>query len=372
LGSAFNALIAPAIFTAVIEYPAALMLVILLKRKWDPRQLPALKWQWIGPLAVGLVTAALLTIQIESLTVRFAVMGIPALMCLSLGRTRMAFAAALASVMVASAWQPDEFGRTLMCRRTFFGTYRVRVDPAGRYLTLFHGTTLHGMQSLAVNDRGLPLSYYHRSGALGDVFDLPIAAHPVLGVVGLGVGSIAAYRRAGQRVTFFEIDPAVETIARSSVFTYLPACADACRVVTGDARQSLAKNEERFGVLVLDAFSSDAIPVHLLTREALATDLNRLVRDGLLVFHISNRHLDLEPVLSRLAGELNLNALVRRDQVDVDDGSGRSSSVWVAMARDTNAMAALKASGLWERVHGLETVGVWTDDFSNILALLRR
>jgi hypothetical protein len=374
LGSAFNALIAPAIFTAVLEYPAALLLVILLRRRWDAQQQPSLGWQWLGPPVVGLVTAILLlrTVEIESIPVRFAVLGIPALISLSLSRTRVAFAAALASILVASAWQPDDLGRTLMSKRTFFGTYRVRVDPSGRYQTLFHGTTLHGMQSVAADRRGLPLSYYHRSGPLGDVFTLPIASHPAIGVVGLGVGSIAAYRRDGQRMTFFEIDPAVESIARGSVFSYLTTCGDACRVVIGDARQSLARNEERFGLLVLDAFSSDAIPVHLLTREAFQTYLIRLPPKGLVAVHISNRHFDLEPVLSRLANELNLKALVRRDQALEDDGSGRSSSVWVALATDDYAMSVLRDRGRWEPLSSRETVALWTDDFSNILALLRR
>jgi spermidine synthase len=373
VGSAFNTLVAPAIFTAVVEYPVALFLVLLLRRAWDAQHQPSIRWQWIGPLLVALAAAGVLlvTFEMDSVPVRFALMGIPAVISLSLGRTRVAFVAALTAILVVSAWQPDELGQTVMSRRTFFGTYRVRLDRTGGYLTLIHGTTVHGMQSLAADKRNEPLSYYHPSGPLGDVFDLPIALHTAIGVVGLGVGSIAAYRRDAQRITFFEIDPAVEAIARtSSSFTYLSTCGDSCRVVIGDARQSLARSGEPFGVLVLDAFSSDAIPVHLLTREALQAYLARLTPNGVVAFHISNRHLDLEPVLFRLAQAFTLTALIRRDQAVDGDTSGRSSSVWVAMARDAGVLSSLQARE-WQALRSSDSVALWTDDFSNVVALLR-
>jgi spermidine synthase len=375
LGSVFNTLVAPALFTAIVEYPAALVLVFYVRNLRDPQNGPARWWRWIGPLAVGVATAGILlaTIGVESLPLRFALMGIPALLCLSLGRTRIPYATALAAILAVSSFQRDQFGETLFSDRTFFGTYRVRLDPTGEYHTLYHGTTLHGIQSISSARRQEALSYYHRSGPLGDVFTLAGAEASNVGVVGLGVGSIATYRREGQVLTFFEIDPAVEAIARrSDYFTYLPDCAAACRVVIGDARQALSTNTDQFGVLVLDAFSSDAIPVHLLTREAVDVYLSRLAPHGVLAFHISNRHLDLEPVLATVARELQLHAFIRRDQVIEDGDSGRRSSDWLIMSKTIADLGRLPSDGGWQNAQASSGARLWTDDFSNVLALLLR
>jgi len=208
---------------------------------------------------------------------------------------------------------------------------------------------------------------------LGDVFEsVPAANYPHVAVVGLGVGSVAAYRRGSQTFTFFEIDPAVERLARQrSDFSYLADCGNSCRVVIGDARQSMTADRQEYGVIVLDAFSSDAIPIHLLTREAVAVYLRRLAVGGVLAFHISNRHLDLEPVLARVADDAGLVSMIRRNRVDSgDDPSGRSSSDWLLMARSPEHLGTLGKD--WSRAHPRENVKMWTDDFSNILTLLLR
>src|SRR5262249_13115557 len=160
------------------------------------------------------------------------------------------------------------------------------IDATGRYRTLFHGTTLHGVQALDPARAAESLTYFHRTGPFGQAFDrLPHASHAAnVAVVGLGVGPLATYARPDQHWTCYEIDPAVERIARApNGFTYMSACGDRCSVVLGDARLSLARESEpSYGVFVLDAFSSDSIPVHLITSEAIDLYLRRLAPDGII------------------------------------------------------------------------------------------
>ena len=375
MGSLFNTLLAPLLFTGIVEYPAVLVLVCLLRR---PEANPTIPYGWrlTAPVLAGAVTAAilLLTTGVESLSLRLGLLGVPMFFCLSLSRTRLPYAAAIAAVLLASTVQPDERGRVLHGTRTFFGTYKVRLEPDGRHRTLSHGTTLHGVQSVDPARQSESLSYYHVSGPLGEVFEsVPAALDPRIGVVGLGVGSVAAYRKPSQEFTFFEIDPVVEQIARrEEFFTYLRDCAAACRIVIGDARQSLERETGEYGLLVLDAFSSDAIPMHLVTREALGLYLDRLAPGGVLAFHISNRHLNLEPVLARLAEEAGLVSMVRRDRVNDVDSSGKTGSEWLVMARTREDLGRLVSNSQWTVARVAPEVGVWTDDFSNILTLLVR
>ena len=196
----------------------------------------------------------------------------------------------------------------------------------------------------------------------------PVAA------VGLGVGSLAAYAKEDQRWTFFEIDPAVERLARrQEYFRHLERCGTHCQVVLGDARLSLAaRSGERYGVIVLDAFSSDAIPIHLMTREALAVYLSRLSPDGILAFHVSNRHLVLGPILANLAADAGLAAAEQVHQVTREEAeTGRSGSDWVLMSRDASAIDTLLADERWVKLTPHPSAPLWTDDFSNILSVLR-
>jgi hypothetical protein len=373
LGSLFNTLVAPVVFTGISEYPLVLVLVCLLRNPGEDATVGR-KWRIAAPVLAGGVLAVIMmsTTNIQSLGLRFGLLGLATFFSLSVSRTRVPFAAAIGAMLLASALQGDELGKVLHAERTFFGAYKVRLDPAGTHRTLAHGTTLHGVQSVDPALASIASSYYHASGPIGDVFSsVPSASsHSRVGVVGLGVGSVAVYRRPSQQWTFFEIDPAVERIARrDEFFTYLSQCGDACRVVIGDARQSLAANSTQYGVLVIDAFSSDAIPVHLATREALRLYFERLAPGGVLAFHISNRHLNLEPVLTRLAEHDGLVSMIRRDRVE-ENASKKTSSDWLVMARTREDLGALASNPLWHDSVVSSRVGVWTDDFSNILTLL--
>jgi spermidine synthase len=230
------------------------------------------------------------------------------------------------------------------------------------------------MQSLEAAAVHEPLSYYHRTGPIGQMLTSVPAAQAAtnVAVIGLGVGSLAAYARHGQQWTFYEIDPAVERIARTEgYFTHLSTCAGSCRVVLGDARLSLAQTAApAYDVMVLDAFSSDAIPVHLLTREAVAVYLSRLAPGGVLAFHISNNHLSLAPVVAALAHSHHLIAFEQYDRsgLEIDH---KSASRWVVAARALADLGPLTTDSRWVRLEPEPGLPTWTDDFSNILAVLR-
>jgi spermidine synthase len=192
--------------------------------------------------------------------------------------------------------------------------------------------------------------------------------------IGLGVGTLAAYVRPGQRWTFYEIDPAIERIARDDrYFTFLNDCGDRCRVVLGDARLSLAATAgARYQLIALDAFSSDAIPMHLLTREAMGVYLSRLAPHGVLAIHISNRHLRLNGLVGRLAAAHGLVARERRDVHKTEAWpKDKSASHWMVMARTSGDLGAVAQDPAWTVPPDGDGEPLWTDDFSNILDVLQ-
>ena|SRR5436190_1515229 len=382
LGGLFNALLAPVIFRGIVEYPIVLVVACLVVRG-TPAAAAAFKETWRRDLAwVALVAA----IAVASVLVnnrfgsssRFLILGaaVPGLLAFRMQRHPRRFAGCVAALLVSGTLVQSPFGRAVYAERTFFGVYRVRVDEQLHYRFMFHGPTLHGMQSSLPERRRVSLSYFHPSGPIGQVFaGAPQAtAAREIGVVGLGVGSLASYVRADQRWTFFEIDPAVERVARDSrYFTYLEDCGARCTVAIGDARVSLGRSRpQQFGMIILDAFSSDAIPIHLLTREALALYLARLAPGGIIALHISNLHLSLSPVLGRLAADQGLVALWQREAATAGSFTdGKFPSEWMVLARDRADFGALGSDPRWKPPVVAETTPLWTDDFSNILSVLR-
>jgi SAM-dependent methyltransferase len=257
--------------------------------------------------------------------------------------------------------------------RTFYGLYTVK-DEGG--LRLFqHGSTVHGVERRAAEARGEPLLYYHRGSPVGRV----LTAFPrreQVAVVGLGIGSLAAYGRAGERWDFYELDPEVERLARGH-FTLLGRSAAAVRVITGDARLRLQEaGDHAYDVIILDAFSSDFVPTHLLTREALGLYLRKLRPGGLLLFHISSRLFDLAPVLTRLGAALGLRCAVSGSESLSDEAMalGQSPSRWFALTASPEQTRWLEEHLGWREVQASEdllTRRVWTDDYVNLLQALR-
>jgi SAM-dependent methyltransferase len=256
--------------------------------------------------------------------------------------------------------------------RDFFGVLRVTHDRAERFHVLVHGDTIHGRQSLDPEDRLEPMSYYHRRGPLGQVFAaLDASSSPArVAAVGLGAGVMASYARPGDQWTFYEIDPGAIAISRDErYFTFLRDCrAAAPAIVAGDARMRLREAPARaYDLIVLDAFSSDSIPVHLVTREAITLYLDKLAPGGRIAFHVSHRLLDLKRVLGALAADRGLVARVREDPPGAALARGQDSSRWVVMTRGAAELGEIGADSRWQPLPIALDARPWTDDFSNVL-----
>ena len=375
LGGIFNALVGPKLFTSVLEYPLALAAVIMLLPSPRGRVLRVSWADFVLPAGVGLV-ALLLPIVIRGggsvATSPRLWLALPAAACLAFSGRPLRFGLGIAAVILASAVYPSEIGSVEHAERNFYGVHRVLRDDDRGFRWLTHGTTVHGGQRVVERAKPTPLTYYHPTGPLGDVFSASSAtAATEVAVIGLGAGAMAHYARPGQRWTFYEIDPAVIGIARDPrYFTFLQE-SPGVRIVPGDARLTLAADDAaRYGVIVLDAFGSDAVPVHLLTREVLQLYLSRLAPSGLIAMHLSNRFLDLTPVASALAADARIHAIQRID-LDEDLGKGKYRSHWVVLARDSASLAPLASRAGWQRLPPT-TMRVWTDDYSSVLPLFRQ
>ena len=386
LGGLFTALIAPVAFDWVWEHPllvlaAAALLADRPLLDWTTRLRVAPRYRRATILLVLLVVAVLsgrlyeAVLEQDSLVVAALRVGIAVLSMLLLGN-RLAFTAAMLALMLGRGGY-DTLDSSLddTRQRSFFGVYAVRESEFDGLRGLTHGTTLHGLQYTDRAGEREPTSYYTRSSGVGMALaGAERIAGPAarVGVVGLGVGTLACYRRPDQRYEFFEIDPVVASYSKDGTFTFLQRCAPRAPIHFGDARLELAAaRPAHFDILVIDAFSSDSIPVHLMTREAFEVYRRALTPGGLLLVHISNRYIDLEPVVAALAEESSLHALQR---VDLGRGhAGRSPSLWVAFSADPATLARLEAAspaGAWEPLPRAES-RAWTDDFASILPFLR-
>jgi SAM-dependent methyltransferase len=377
LGGAFCGLLAPLVFPTVIEYPlliaAALFCAPAVTRDAAALrgQLPALAFAAAG----GLVMQAVAVFRPDILAPGVVPLIFFAFTALLITRSRTLLAAAVAALTIAvpifAIYKPGA-----IFVRSFFGVHRVVSD--GAFRTLVHGTTIHGAMRLTdaagtpLTGRPEPLTYYTFGGPMGDAIAAvrAVAGRPLdAGVVGLGAGSLACHAQPGDTWRFYEIDSAVVKLARDpALFRFLSDCMPDAPVVLGDARLTVPRGNDVYDVLVIDAFSSDAIPMHLLNVNAVRDVERRLRPDGVLVFHISNRHLDLQHILARIAAERGLAALRRSDPPPKDSQETmRTGSIAMALVRPGSpAGAALEARG-YVRVEPDMTRRPWTDDYANIL-----
>ena len=384
-GGLFNTLIAPRLFVTPLEYPLTAIATCLLFPAVGAS--PATRSRVALRVATTLVPVTLLVVltlavrAIASWTtlptlLKYGLGGGPALVaCLMLWRSPVRLGLALATVFLAGSFLERDDRITLHIERTFFGVHRVTFDGENR--VLMSGTTNHGAQSAKPEMKCEPVTYYARRSPIGKVFDTVSQSSTArFGVVGLGTASLAGYARPGQSWTFFEINPAVERLARDpSYFSYLSDCAPQAQVVLGDARLSLERlPDSSFDLLVLDAFSSDAIPVHLLTREALQIYFTKLAPGGILALHVSNRYLDLSPVVAALARDLQLVTAMQyyrpRDE-DYAWNAQVSTTRWIVAARQASDIEELTRGSDWRPLPMTEA-SLWTDDYSNVVAQLRR
>jgi hypothetical protein len=334
LGGAFTTLLSPVIFTRVLEYPI-------------------------------LIGAAMLAMpEIWTLT-----------------RRRPLIVASAVLIVVIAYWSIGS--RVIDRERNFFGVLTVSTSPDGRYRILIHGTTIHGAQSIAgaaaSASRPEPLTYYTAEGPLASA----ITGHrdrlgrPInVGIVGLGAGSLACYAAEGDHWRYYEINPAVVRIAADPRhFRFLSACTPDAPIIVGDARLTVTREPDGlFDVLVIDAFSSDAIPIHLMTREAVAGYFAKLAPGGILVMHISNRYMELRSVLAAIATSERLagaGLLHRRSAEEIK--ALRTTTEAVVLARLPDEVGQFVDAG-WEPFNAKSAGGVraWTDDYSNIFAAIMR
>jgi hypothetical protein len=308
------------------------------------------------------------------------------------------FALALAILLAMLPLGVQKTTSVLRSERTFFGVYRVTESERGGFHYLVHGSTTHGVQNTGDPARRNALAYYHRTGPIGQVFrywvhgeerhagtaGLPASAggpppparreHADVAFIGLGTGALAAYGRPTDTFVFYEIDPGIAAIAKDPrYFTYLSDCAADWRIEFGDGRLSLANAPDAsYDLIVLDAFSSDSIPIHLLTREAVEMYESKLKPGGVIAVHISNRYLDLEPVLTGIAKDLSLAMRAQDDtQVSTEEAAeGKYESNWVVLARQEADFGPLASDARWLRPAPNAREVHWTDDYSNILSVL--
>ncbi|MFM5885303.1 MAG: spermidine synthase [Novosphingobium sp.] len=383
LGGLFTALIAPLAFDWAWEHPILVLAAALLmpaSERFDWRRLPGLDSSSHHLMRLSALVLALFCSWQIFLIVRdggdraAAAMWMGGVMAAGLLVSQWR-----SMVLLVMLWAMLAQGGFLTLResldglrqRSYFGIYTVHERPADKLRTLVHGTTLHGMQSTDPALRLKPLSYYGPTSGAGLAFAHAQAIYGPgarLGVVGLGAGSLACYHQPGEAWTFFEIDPLVLSYSQKRTFTFLQDCAPAARVVLGDARIELARAAPNsFDLLAIDAFSSDAIPMHLMTDEALGVYESALSPRGLLLIHISNRFIDLAPVLSSAAAKRGLAAAARNDEPPTD--GPYTGSLWVVLSRDPAALTALRqhsGDAVWQPL-GRPAKAVWTDDHASIL-----
>jgi hypothetical protein len=274
------------------------------------------------------------------------------------------------------------FSGASYAKRNFYGMIRVREDLVGNpprpaYL-MAHGITVHGLQFIAPEYRHLPTTYYVRDGGAG----LAILSHPRyghglrVGLLGVGTGTLAIYGQPGDVYRLYEINPVVTDLAegQGGYFSFVRDSKADVTMILGDARISLERelaegNKQNFDVLVLDTFSSDSIPVHLVTREALALYLEHLAPDGIIAAHITNLHLDLQPVFWQLARYYRLGMIIVEH---AGDSNGGYSSHWILLSRDPELLETPAIRGRGADLSGYSTnVRLWTDDYSNLFQILK-
>ena len=393
LGGIFNSLIAPVVFHSAMEFPLVLILAALLlppgggnpstdggDAAWARRK------DWLLPLALGLCMAALI-LGVERAGVKPGFLAVllffaySILWCWSFRKRPLRFAVGIAVMLLAGSLYTGSFGHVLDTERSFFGVSRVTNSPDGRYRYMIHGGTLHGIQSLDAARSREPLAYFTKAGPVGEIFRAAQARMPQgdWAIVGLGAGAMACYLQPGQTLTYYEIDPLVVRLAKDPrYFTFMEQCAPKAVTVLGDARLKLSHAPDaHYGLIVLDAFSGDSIPMHLLTREALALYERKLAPGGLIAFHISSNYLRLWPTLGDLAADAHLVCLFKNDtdvsQKEMDEG--KTASIWVVMARSEADVAGLRAektsSSPWVPLHARAGAKVWSDEYSNMLSLIK-
>lgn len=384
LGGMFNTFVAPFVFNGIYEYPIMITAALMLRPGRQSWSFRGLAGQMAFPLALFAIGVGLYW-RVDDLLEHFDSLVI-ALMLISLltyllRMQPVGFGLLSGAVIVLALGLHGLAAHTLYQERSFFGVMAVKENiltdgnkATARYHELFHGTTKHGAERMDPEFLRVPLTYYSQPGPMGQLFKEfdPVAGQWTIGIVGLGAGAMTCYAKPGQQWTLYEIDPLVIKIAEDTkYFNYLDECARQAEIKVGDARLSLVSEpDHKYDLLVLDAFSSDAVPTHLLTEEAFGLYFKKLKPDGILAFHITNRHLLLKKVLSIHAENLRLAALIQEYQPKQDIPMIVATD-WVVLANKEQILEPLRVSSLghWQKMPLYFDMKPWTDDFTNIVTI---
>ncbi len=385
LGGWFVTFLAPLIFDGVYEYPLLLAMALILR----PGLLPASPKTWLETLLwPGLVLTLGFGIyfSLDSLADVLDILGVGLILIAGITyafREQPLILGGMSGVLLLFATGLHaSLSHTLFQERNFYGVVSVRENlienEQGKpevIHELYHGTTKHGSQRQAQQFRTVPYLYYSRPGPMGQLFSAYAEQNQNwhIGVVGLGVGALLCYRNSGQQWTVFELDPlVVETAANDAYFSYLRDCGNDAKIVLGDARLSLEKTEDgSFDLLVLDAFSSDSVPAHLLTHEAIQLYLDKLNDTGLLAFHITNRHLDLKKILAVHAQQNGIAGLLQEFRPSQHSPLIVAAD-WIVLARDEQTLTALKQNPNWQKPPLYFNARAWDDDFTALLDIWKK
>jgi len=387
IGGVFAGLVAPNVFNGIYEYPILIAAALLAM----PEMFAAGIGRFVREAAPPLIAAAFVVALRVLFDIRLpfdaeahlqAILAIVAvLMLLQRRMPARFFGFAVLAFTIAGLWKAGV--TPLQSVRSFFGVHRIVEISDGTARLLFHGTTIHGAQLMRdaagqpVTERPVPLTYYYPGGPISHVIQAVRNQRGGLdqvAVVGLGTGSMICHQQAGERWSFFEIDPEVVRLASDkTMFRFLSDCGPAEQIVTGDARITLAGSPGPYDLIVLDAFSSDAIPVHLLTREAFAGYLGRLAPRGVIAIHISNRHLELASVVAAVGATQGLVTYFREDDQARDFRKDyHASAKVVALAKSAADLGDLPSRTGWSRIDPRPGVPAWTDDYSDVLSAIVR
>lgn len=374
LGGLFNSIFAPLVFNRLLEYPITVALIALLMIRRPSTNAPREAALGLGLALVALLPMLLNIAALLALgSVVKTVLAVAILMAVyGLFGKKPVIPATTTATMVA-VWALFGTANVLMIDRSFFGVHLVSVR--GDIREYRNGTTIHGAQFIAESGaRPTPLTYYHPQGLMAQIVNgtRKIPARTI-GIIGLGTGALACYSKPGQDWHFYEIDPMVVDIAKNpKYFSFMSTCAPEAKIHVGDARIVLQQQTGlKYDILVIDAYSSDAIPVHLATAEAIKLYLDRLNEGGILVFHVSNRFYNLTQPLAVAAGELGLVGRYRYQKMDELKGAtGAFPSEVVTLARTIEDLGVSATDPAWGPLPEPD-IKLWTDDYANLLAALK-
>jgi hypothetical protein len=390
LGGLFAGLIAPYAFSWVAEYPILLALAALCRPSGGDERLPrwsAWYWPFLAVLAIALIAPAYSQGKImdwlgeHRVWVIGAVGVLSALLALGLNANRWKIFATVVVALALIRAYPADNGRVDTVR-SFFGVHKILVTPHGQYHVLMHGTTIHGAQKFQNDDgtpvtgRPEPITYYHKDGGIGQAITAireRKGAPLRVAVIGLGSGTLTCASEPGEIWKFFEIDQSMVDTARDpKYFTYIQNCQPDLKPVIGDARLTFAKEPDGiYDLIIVDAYSSDAIPIHLATKEAMKIYEDKLAPQGAVVMHVSNRHLELSSVVVGIAEANDLQSWVYSEDSGRDNEYIFATSV-VVCARDEADVGKLASSDEWALTEADEKQRIWTDDYSNVLGAVYR